>query len=847
MPAIAHRATGDCGRTFENSGLSRVSWAVGMSVVAVCAVLAVPAVVAQDRTAARRADLEHLQQVFRPSRPPHAGRVSAHDVTWEDWQRRTGELPPDFAAMPSQPFLPDPLVATAGGTNRRIETLAEWEEQRRWIRAQFEQWVIGRMPPAPDNLRVAASSERRDGAVTIRDVRLEFGPGHRAILNLQLMIPDGPGPLPVFLTNHSARRSPWAHTAVSRGYIACYYHATDPFYGDPDDSDTFIEAYPDYDFSCLARWAWAAARAVDYLHTLPEVAKAQIGIAGHSRNGKQALLAAAFDDRIGAAIGSSGLQGEALPHRYTSDAFVNESIQMVTEVYPHWFHPRLRFFAGREHKLPVDQNMLMALVAPRGLMLYTSFEESNSNVFALEQGYRSALEVYRLLRREENFRLHLRVGDHGTETGDVENFLDFFDEVFGRRTAAKVEHWIHGYDFKAWQQRAQVKVNPLDFPIRLPGAFLGGGSAAARPSREGWGAIKEELRGRLRWTFGDAPPVLAPQAAPRVPASSRSNLGASSAPELLRSLPENTPPFRNPMELMSGRPQPGKVWEERMASAGMGMSYLPYGPGLRADVFYPVDEAGRRIPGRHPVALWLHPYAYAVGWSAKFPWLPNRAPHYLDQRPSLDSLVRRGFVVVAFDQIGFGSRAYEGTRFYERHPDWSLLGKMVADTRAIVDAVSVLEDVDASRIGLVGYALGAKVALLTAALDERVTAVAAVCGISPLRLDTPAKGTEGLRHYSHLHGLLPRLGFFLGHESRAPFDYDEVLALVAPRPVLVVAPELDRFAPVEDVRREVEAARQVYRLLGDESSLDLRTPRDFSRFPRQMQEEVFDYLKAAVR
>ena len=55
--------------------------------------------------------------------------------------------------------------------------------------------------------------------------------------------------------------------------------------------------------------------------------------------------------------------------------FDNESLERITGGFPHWFHPRLRFFAGREDKLPVDQNMLMALVAPRGLFLYSAFAE----------------------------------------------------------------------------------------------------------------------------------------------------------------------------------------------------------------------------------------------------------------------------------------------------------------------------------------------------------------------------------------------------------------------------------------------------------------------------------------
>ena len=212
------------------------------------------------------------------------------------------------------------------------------------------------MPPPPDNLRATVTATTHEGRATIRHVRLEFGPGQRATLRIELVIPDGAGPFPVFLTNH-ARNRPWIYTAVRRGYIAAIYHATDPNYGNGDDSDAWIELYPEYDWSCLARWAWAASRTVDYLLTLPEVNKTQIGLAGHSRNGKQALLAAAFDERIGAVVPSSGNSGELDPWRYTTEPFGNESIELLAGVQSHWFNGRLRFFAGREDKLPVDQTL----------------------------------------------------------------------------------------------------------------------------------------------------------------------------------------------------------------------------------------------------------------------------------------------------------------------------------------------------------------------------------------------------------------------------------------------------------------------------------------------------------
>jgi len=122
-------------------------------------------------------------------------------------------------------------------------------------------------------------------------------------------------------------------------------------------------------------------------------------------------------------------------------------------------------------------------------------------------------------------------------------------------------------------------------------------------------------------------------------------------------------------------------------------------------------------------------------------------------------------------------------------------------------------------------------------MDERVHALASVCGFDPLRLDTADRGVEGIRHYSHLHGLMPRLGFFAGNESRLPFDFDEPLALASPRPVLLIAPTLDRYARIEDVRAEVRAV----------AGVTLETPTDFNRFGRKFQARVLDWLGEANR
>ena len=109
-----------------------------------------------------------------------------------------------------------------------------------------------------------------------------------------------------------------------------------------------------------------------------------------------------------------------------------------------------------------------------------------------------------------------------------------------------------------------------------------------------------------------------------------------------------------------------------------------------------------------------------------------------------------------------------------------------------------------------------------------------MAAFTPLRTSA-GKGVEGIRQYSHLHGLAPRLGFFLGDEGHLPVDYDDLLGAIAPRPVLVVAPTLDRYAPVDDVRRAAETAGPHVRI---------ETPLDFNRLPTSTLERVAEWLAA---
>src|SRR5690606_6243015 len=99
---------------------------------------------------------------------------------------------------------------------------------------------------------------------------------------------------------------------------------------------------------------------------------------------------------------------------------------------------------------------------------------------------------------------------------------------------------------------------------------------------------------------------------------------------------------------------------------------------------------------------------------------------------------------------------------------------------------------------------------------------------TPLR--TASNNVEGVKAYSHLYGLIPRLGYFVGEEKRVPVDFEEILSSIAPKPTLVFAPKLDRHADHEQVKQSIEQAKLRYTQLGAQDQLQLREPHEFNGF-----------------
>jgi hypothetical protein len=275
---------------------------------------------------------------------------------------------PDPALLPGQAGMPDPLVALDGS---RVKDAREWNEKRKpELRALFEHYMYGKIPARPEGLRFAVEARHPDilgGNAILELVSIRYAPDgtpRAPRIDLMLITPASrEGRVPVFVAlnfcgNHAMIEDPrvpltrnwikescgekdgrateagrgtqageWAiDEIIRRGYALASFAAADV------DSDRAQIAgdLPSWlarkggedpgragpaDRGTIALWASGFHRAVDYLVTRPDIDPARIAVVGHSRYGKTALLAAAFDERIALAIPHQAGCGGTAPSR----------------------------------------------------------------------------------------------------------------------------------------------------------------------------------------------------------------------------------------------------------------------------------------------------------------------------------------------------------------------------------------------------------------------------------------------------------------------------------------------------------------------------------------------------
>ncbi|SFO74097.1 Alpha/beta hydrolase family protein [Geodermatophilus dictyosporus] len=374
------------------------------------------------RTAAarRRRYTAELAGALPPSEP------------FEAWLAAGGEPAPDFTRLPARTGPWSPVEGLSGA--------AGWPARRAVLRARWRRWLTGDLPPAPRRTPVRVDRVRTAGGVEVRELTVGGGPvgeltvgggpvGAGWSVRARLLLPVPPPgvrrDVPVYLLQSS--HGPWAEAALARGWGACLVSAAD---GD-DDTEAVERAFPSVVAGRLAWRAWALSRVLDALQDQPGVDARRVLVGGHSRNGKTALLAAAFDDRLaGVVSSSSGVLG-AIPARLCTDRHFGEGVELLTRHYPGWYHPRLRWFAGREHRLPTDAHELLALAAPRPVLVSVAVEDPVERVPAARAAVDAAREAFALLGRGDGLELALRPGGHRADGSAVAAQLDWAQSVLG--------------------------------------------------------------------------------------------------------------------------------------------------------------------------------------------------------------------------------------------------------------------------------------------------------------------------------------------------------------------------------------------------------------------------------
>jgi cephalosporin-C deacetylase-like acetyl esterase len=576
------------------------------------------------------------------------------------------------------------------------------------------------------------------------------------------------------MTNLSAR-------AARRGYVVCSFDRVDAFLAK--------DVYTDCDCNQLVWWGYAASRCIDVLCGLDLVDPSKIAVMGHSRGGKMALVTAVLDQRVAATIAShpGAGSGQVAPWRYLGEKFGGETLESSTLSFPYWNHPRLRFFAGRENKLPFDSHFMMSLVAPRALLVSQGDADDVGECWGAQQAYLATKRVYELLGQPQQVHITFHSGGHRLSEDALEAYIDWLDMQFGRRPLDVSEELMYTYTFDRWREVTGQEVRVTDFPERGLGDLLVADDGTAILTRGAWEVKRTSIKERVIWALGELPPL-------------------------------GQPVFANPVNVSQ-------------LSSGVTRAELPVAENVVAHLTYPAE-----VEGKLPVVIALHAYVDALGCAStsEYGWSPLVG----------ERLARLGFLAVEYDQFGYGTRNHDaGIEFYARHPTQSAIGVMVQDVRRVISTVSLLDMADGDRVMVAGFSLGGMVGLYAAAMDERIKAVASTCGFASMRRDAHSQETEGLRRYSHLRPLLPRLGFFVGDESRVPIDFHEILALIAPRPLFVLAPLLDQDWAFEDVEACFELALTVYRLLGAEECIEFHAPLDFNRYPPTYQTKVNRWLR----
>jgi hypothetical protein len=406
--------------------------------------------------------------------------------------------------------LPDALLNEDGTA---VESAEDWESKRRnEVLELFRSDVYGRAPlsePLVSYEVIFQDKQALGGKAVMKEVKVTVSKDKRQMnFTILIFLPTGTkGTVPLFLGlnfngNHTihpckeisitdswvknkpemgvnenkateqsrgARASKWpVELILARGYglATIYYGDIDPDFHDGFENgihsilqENSAERTTD-SWGSIAGWAWGLSRALDYFETDPAVDQNRVAVIGHSRLGKTSLWAGALDQRFALVVSNnSGCGGASLSRRP-----FGESLSTINRVFPHWFAEKFHEYSDNEIACPVDQHMLLSLIAPRPLYVASALEDEWADPYGEYLSLLNSGPVYGLYGEEKLKKkhspevnqprwvgkqgYHIRSGKHDITTYDWEQYLAFADLHMGSKPNSKNNNpvsmeWIH--------------------------------------------------------------------------------------------------------------------------------------------------------------------------------------------------------------------------------------------------------------------------------------------------------------------------------------------------------------------------------------------------------------------
>ncbi len=212
-------------------------------------------------------------------------------------------------------------------------------------------------------------------------------------------------------------------------------------------------------------------------------------------------------------------------------------------------------------------------------------------------------------------------------------------------------------------------------------------------------------------------------------------------------------------------------------------------------------------------------------------------------------LAQRGYLVIAPDYPSFGD-----LKDYDFNTDRYQSGTMksIFDNMRCIDLLQARADIDPGRIGVIGHSLGGHNAIFTGACDNRLKVIVSSCGWT--LMDYYNAGEEVTKRYRGTLGpwaqerYMPLLRDKYDLDTKKiPFDFDEVIAILAPRAFFSNSPLNDGNFNVEGVKKGVAEVSEVYDFLGAKDKLEVRYPNSEHDFPPEVRLEAYRFIDKVLK